>query len=121
MNDQQQARLSELRALPAGWLDGEGVPPSAAALKSAETFLVTRSGLNRIYPMPCGGIEIETLRGFWDLTVGIEADGRVVLSGVLFGTDADGEMEPSRFDGFTPAFYEAFDAAASDELAGFQG
>ena len=57
------ARLAELEALPAGWLDGEGAPIDRASLRTARALLAALSEfhvvLPRIYPTPAGGVQLE--------------------------------------------------------------
>lgn len=67
MTPRNAQRLRELRTLPLGWYDGEGEPPTAASLASAEEFLELNEIDGRtafIYPTPVGGIEIE-----WDVGI----------------------------------------------------
>ncbi len=102
------ARLDELRNLPDGWLDGTGRRSTESALTTAAELLRARPGESRIYPMPCGGVQIESVRGGWDIEVNAEADGGVTLSAVA--VEDEGEMEPRRFDALSPEFFEAFDS-----------
>lgn len=61
-------RLEELRALKPGWLNGEGEAITEAALRKATALLAPH-----VYPMPDGGISIETD----DYDVIVRADGTV--------------------------------------------
>ena len=58
-----EARLAELEALPAGWLDGEGAAIDRESLQAARALLATLTefhvSLPRIYPTPTGGVQLE--------------------------------------------------------------
>ena len=111
MLDRETSRLNELRGLSDGWLDGAGLRPTNSALSTTAALLRARPGDNRIHPMPCGGIQIETGLGGWDIEVNAEADGGVTLSAVAL--EGEGEMQPRRFDFLSPDFFEAYDVLAS--------
>jgi hypothetical protein len=67
------AQIEQLRQLPAGWLDGKGVPPSAQLLDQISTWLESHlrdeQPTPRLYPTPEGGVEAEWLIGRLDLSV----------------------------------------------------
>lgn len=73
------ARLAELAALPAGWLDGAGVTPSPAALASARSVALAYQSLGhtpRLWALPdAGGVIIEDDEG----TVEVNQAGAVDL------------------------------------------
>ena len=74
--DRITARLDELRALAPGWLDGEGVPPTPAALTAAEhiaRIIAACDQTPRIYPTPEGGATVECE----PVDVCVGADGRI--------------------------------------------
>jgi hypothetical protein len=66
-------QLEQLRQLAAGWLDGQGVPPSAQLLDQIgawlETHLRGEQPIPRLYPTPEGGVEAEWLLGRLDLSI----------------------------------------------------
>ena len=106
-------RLAELKGLSDGWLDGAGVRPTAEALAAAEIFLSARPGACAIFPMPCGGIQVETKRGGWDIEVNLEANGGCTLSAICL--KGDGETGPDKFAGLSEDFFLAFDRLAVGE------
>lgn len=58
-----EARLAELEALEAGWLDGEGAPIERESLQAARGLLAALTEFHvsrpRIYPTPTGGVQLE--------------------------------------------------------------
>ncbi|AUW46856.1 hypothetical protein [Rhizobium leguminosarum] len=103
-------RLNELRDYRSGWLDGSGEPPSAAAIKAAETFLAKRpfqAVAYKLFPTPSGGVVFELDVGGWDYSVEFPSDGSVEMYGIeVDGTD---EILPERFDAVGDEFLEFFD------------
>ncbi len=107
-------RMTELRQLENGWLDGSGLRPTDAAIGAAELFLNKRPDLAssfRIYPMENGGVAFEfELRG-WEFSIEFGPDGRVEMFGVeINGPD---EMEPKTFDRVDELFLAEFDSRAT--------
>ena len=107
-------RMTELKQLQDGWLDGSGLRPTDAAIGAAEHFLNKRPDLAssfRIYPMENGGVAFEfELRG-WEFSIEFGPEGRVEMFGVeINGPD---EMEPKTFDRVDELFLAEFDSRAT--------
>ncbi len=65
-------QIEQLRQLPAGWLDGQGVPPSGQLLDQISAWLESHlrgEQFPRLYPTPEGGVEAEWLIGRLDLSI----------------------------------------------------
>jgi hypothetical protein len=98
VTDALHQRIAELRTLPAGWLDGAGLPPSESALQRAEQ--VAREAIARgcpgyphAYPTERGGVQLE-----WDAATGtadVEFDAGSVCAVFMakHGPDSDTEDE----------------------------
>jgi len=75
-------QLEQLRRLAAGWLDGQGVPPSAQLLDQIgawlETHLRGEQPVPRLYPTPEGGVEAEWLLGRLDLSIEFDPEHNTV-------------------------------------------
>jgi hypothetical protein len=73
------SRLADLAALSSGWLDGEGVPPTHAALRKADSMLAELLTLGaprpRLYPTLEGGVEAEWTAGKHEISITFEPDG----------------------------------------------
>jgi hypothetical protein len=86
-------RILSFRELRDGWLNGEGVTPTPAAMTCAGELLA--SLLNRItwleppsiYPTPEGGVQAEWSLGGWAVNVTFEPDGRGVTAGATLIND----------------------------------
>ena len=76
------AQIEQLRQLPAGWLDGKGVPPSTQLLDQISTWLESHlhdeQPSPRLYPTPEGGVEAEWLIGRLDLSIEFEPNSNTV-------------------------------------------
>ncbi len=111
-----QDRLAELAALPADWND-EGAPPiSVLALEITRQLLALRPPLMRLselFPSPEGGVLMEYVRGSWDLTVEISADGTLEI----FGFEIDGTLKlfPHPYPSLNAEFLVALDTAGGPE------
>ena len=75
-------QIEQLRQLPAGWLDGKGVPPSALLLDQIgawlENHLRGEEPTPRLYPTPEGGVEAEWLIGRLDLSIEFDPNNNTV-------------------------------------------
>lgn len=75
-------QLEQLRRLAAGWLDGQGVPPSVHLLDQIgawlETHLRGEQPVPRLYPTPEGGVEAEWLLGRLDLSIEFDPEHNTV-------------------------------------------
>lgn len=97
-----ELRLVELAELPVGWLDGHGVPPTAAALAGARRLLGSRpdAGVGvGICPTEDGGIAVEDLSDpaeTSELALDVEPDGSYVLFLPMLPAD---EHDPAYADG----------------------
>lgn len=103
-------RLKQLRAIEAGWLDGEGAAVSDVAAEAAEKFLSKRAFLAasyKIYPTPSGGILFEFDTNLWDFSIEFNSNGSVEMYGVQI--DGPGEMEPQQFESIGDDFLAVFD------------
>lgn len=74
------SRIAELRELQHGWLDGDGVPPTPAALQQASIVLAEQLTPDvprpRVYPTPDGGVQAEWAMGGYEINLTIDPDGR---------------------------------------------
>lgn len=79
--DSFEDRLSELRSLPAGWLDGYGDPLEADLVHSAHTVLMWLSeegvAFPHMYPTPEGGVAAEWSIQEWEVMVEWQRAGEV--------------------------------------------
>lgn len=103
-------RLSDLRNLRAGWLDGEGEAPGASAVSSAERFLRKRpshASLYRIYPTAAAGVVVEFETDGWDYSVEFSSNGGLEMYGIEI--DGDEELEPQQFQDIDESFLGFFD------------
>ncbi len=103
-------KLTELRQLEDGWLDGSGVRTTDAAIEAAELFISKRPELTsafRICPMEAGGVAFEFEVGGWDYSIEFGPDGDVEM----FGVEIDGadEMRPTSFIRVDDLFLAEFD------------
>lgn len=75
-------QIEQLRQLPAGWLDGKGVPPSGLLLDQIsawlENHLRSEEPSPRLYPTPEGGVEAEWLIGRLDLSIEFDPNNNTV-------------------------------------------
>lgn len=73
------ARLNELAALPVGWFDGEGVPPSETAVRLTRALLEALSpDLHEfvvISPYPEGDLSVCILQRGWSLDAQVHEEG----------------------------------------------
>ena len=86
------SQLSELRELPAGWLDGTGDAPSRGACDAVGEVLKTHlSGVSvspEVYPTPDGGIQLEWLiRNRHSITVRVSSSGTMGEVGIVDAED----------------------------------
>jgi hypothetical protein len=97
-----EARLDEFSELPAGWLDGEGLAPTPAALATARALIRVLLNLNvprpRVAPTPEGGIEAEWTLGDREVSVTFESDGGLYGNSVDVTTGELTEPELNRDD-----------------------
>jgi hypothetical protein len=88
-------RIYQLERLEPGWLDGEGAPPTRAALHQARGILanlVMRGAPRpRVYPTPEGGIEAEWTVGKCDISAAFSPSG--VLSGAATNVSSGESQE----------------------------
>lgn len=78
-------RISELRRLKAGWLDGEGVEIAQAAIRTARWVLDQRPALANelaIFPTVSGGVTFEFIAAGWDYSLEFLHSGHVEVYGV---------------------------------------
>jgi hypothetical protein len=72
-------RFDELAGLPAGWLNGEGVPPDAVVLNRARRLLAELLSFDvprpRVFPTPEGGVQAEWDVAGHEISVTFEPDG----------------------------------------------
>jgi hypothetical protein len=75
-------QIEQLRQLPAGWLDGKGVPPPGPLLDQISAWLENHLGgeepTPRLYPTPEGGVEAEWLIGRLDLSIEFDPNNNTV-------------------------------------------
>lgn len=105
-------RLAELAALPADWNDDGAPPISAIALRVTRQLLLVRPlliGLGDLFPSPDGGVLMEYIRGTWDLTVEVGADGTLEIFGFEIG--GTGKLYPKPYPVMDAEFLRALDAA----------
>ena len=103
-------KLTELRQLEDGWLDGSGVRPTEEAISSVVLFLNERPDLAskfRLYPMEDGGVSIEFEHDGWGLSLEFGPNGNVEIFGVE--VDGPGEFEPTKFERVDEPFLKEFD------------
>ena len=104
-------RMTELRQLEDGWLDGSGHRPTDEAVSSVDLFLNKRPDLAeefRIYPMEDGGVSIEFEHDGWGLSLEFGPNGNVEIFGVEI--DGPGEIEPTMFERVDEPFLKEFDS-----------
>lgn len=104
-------RILELKALAAGWHDGEGLAIDPTSLDAAEVFLSKKfhlSGAYKIYPMETGQILIEFETNGWDFSIEFGPGADIEMYGVEI--DGEGEMEPTTFSGVSEGFLKEFDS-----------
>lgn len=107
-------RLSELRALPDGWHDGEGKRVAGVALENATEFFIQRPyfcKFYRVFPNEDGGILIDFEIVGWDFSIEFGNEGAVEMYGVEI--DSDREMKPLEFANISE-FLEEFDRRMID-------
>ncbi len=87
-------RFDELAALPAGWLDGEGVPLDAVVLDRPRRILAELLNFDvprpRVFPTPDGGVQAEWTVAGDEISVTFEPDGTLYAVSVNL---ASGETE----------------------------
>jgi hypothetical protein len=108
--EKARARLGELRSLPAGWHDGEGMAIAPKAAEAAAMLLYKRpelAGAYRIFPTLGGGLTFEFEKNGWDLSVEFDVDGRPEIYGVKL--DGPDELEPQGCEELGDKFLAAFD------------
>ena len=102
-------RLAELRALPTGWLDGEGFQIAGGALEAVSQFFVERPALCEtylIFPKEAGTILIDFETGGWDYSLEFSSGGTIEMYGI--DVEGDLEMEPHEFNDLA-SFIAEFD------------
>ncbi|RVP23814.1 hypothetical protein CN080_11845 [Sinorhizobium meliloti] len=105
-----RSRLTELRNLQDGWLNGSGSSPTENAASTAERFIRKRPAYSRefgIFPTPAGGIVLELEVDGWDYSVEFSSEGSVEMYGIEVGGPE--ELEPQYFEGINPEFLNFFD------------
>lgn len=103
-------RLDELRHLPRGWHDGEGLPIAARSIDMAVQFIKRRPALSpvmKLYPSENGAVLAELEQGGWDISVEFNPDGSLEIYGIE--TEGDDEFEPIFFDGLADDFFSELD------------
>lgn len=71
--------FARLEALEDGWHDGEGRAPTAEALATLKAMLKTVSSTQyAIFPMICGGIQMETCEPLAAVEFRIQASGEII-------------------------------------------
>lgn len=93
-----RARLEEISHMPVDWDDAGASPVDERALKGATALLQLRPEVARectIFPTREGGIEIEFIRGDWDLSASFSSDGQIEIFGVE--QRGSGELQPQTF------------------------
>lgn len=111
-----EQRLDELAALPADWNDDGAPPISPLALAVTRQLLAQRPPLiqlGELFPSPEGGVLLEYVRGSWDLTVEVSADGTLEI----FGYEIDGTLKlfPDPYPCMNAEFLKALDTAGGPE------
>jgi hypothetical protein len=90
-------RFDELAALPAGWLDGEGVPLDAIVLDRARRILAELLSFDvpgpRVFPTPEGGIQAEWTVAGHEISVTFEPDGTLYAVSVNLASGQTEEPE----------------------------
>lgn len=104
-------RVSELRKLEKGWLDGEGEAISQGAVKAARAVLVKRPDIAKlrlgIFPTEEGGLTFEFHKGGWNYVIEVMLAGSVEWFGVERG--GSGSIEPMPFQTSDQAFWAELD------------
>ncbi|WP_431259641.1 hypothetical protein ACQ86G_05415 [Roseateles chitinivorans] len=111
-----EERLTELAALPSNWNDDGAPPISVLALEITRQLLALRPPLIRLselFPSPEGGVLIEYVRGSWDLTVEISADGTLEIFG--FEIDGTRKLFPHPYPSLDANFFAALDTAGGPQ------
>jgi hypothetical protein len=107
-----EERLAELATLPADWND-EGAPPiSPLALQITRQLLALRPpliALIQLFPSPEGGVLMEYVRGTWDLSIEVSADGTLEIFG--FEIDATLKLFPRPYPSANAEFLDVLDTA----------
>jgi hypothetical protein len=107
-----ESRLAELAALPADWNDDGAPPISATALRITRQLFLARPpliGLGDLFPSPDGGVLLEYIRGTWDLTVEVSANGTLEIFGFEIGGTL--RLYPKPYPGINAEFLRALDTA----------
>jgi hypothetical protein len=90
-------RFDQLASLNAGWMDGEGVPPSDAVLRRARRILADLLSLDiprpRVFATPEGGVQAEWSVGDHEISVTFEPDGRLYAVSVNLASGKTDEPE----------------------------
>lgn len=72
-------RIAYLEGLQDGWMNGEGRAPTAEALAALKAVLKTVSSMQYgIFPMVCGGIQMETVEPLAAVEFRIQASGEII-------------------------------------------
>lgn len=99
-----QTRLGEIVSLPAGWLDGDGLPVDRRIARVAEAvsrYLLFRTVPRpRVYPTPEGGVQMEWTLGPREISLTVRADESIYGLRVNLAT---GEAFEAQFDTFAIA------------------
>ncbi len=96
-----RAQLDELRLLRDGWLEGEGLSPSATGLDwlqdAFDRHLPDEAPLPHLYPTESGGVHAEWSIGSMEISLDLNLDTR---SGEWHALDTDaGKVEERTLDG----------------------
>jgi hypothetical protein len=90
-------RFDELAALPAGWLDGEGVPLDGVVLHRARRILAELLNFDvprpRVFPTPEGGVQAEWTVAGHEISVTFEPDGMLYAISVNLASGQTEEPE----------------------------
>lgn len=104
-------RLQVLAKVEKGWLgDQQGEQVVHLAGMRATQLIFARADLAklfRIFPTESGGVSVEFDKDGWSFAVEIGPDGRLEIDAA---SDVGEVFDAQSFDGFTPQFFEAFDA-----------
>lgn len=105
-------RVSDLRKLGKGWLDGEGDAISQGAVKAARAVLDRRPDIAKlrlgIFPTEEGGLTFEFHKDGWNYVIEVMSAGSVEWFAVECG--GSGSIEPMPFQTSDQAFWTELDS-----------
>lgn len=106
------ARISELRKLEKGWLDGDGEAVSQTAIRTARAVLHRRPDIAKlrlgIFPTEEGGLTFEFQKDGWSYAIEMMAANSVEWFATEKG--GPGSIEPTPFQTSEPAFWTELDS-----------